>query len=135
MKTKNSARSPRILHADDEPMICLSVGRALRQLGYIVMSVNDGEKAWEALNTECFDLLITDNEMPNLRGEELVLKIREHELDLPIIVASSQLEFFLTPDNEGLQIAQVLKKPFSLHELVAAVQFALQDRGKLNCSQ
>ena len=114
-------------------MICLSVGRALRQLGYTVMSVDDGEKAWEALNRECFDLLITDNEMPNLRGEELVLKIREHESDLPIIVASSQFEFFLTPDNEWLQIAKVIKKPFSLHELVAAVQFALQDRGKLNC--
>jgi len=108
-------------------MICLSVGRALRQLGYTVMSVNDGEKAWEAIKTECFDLLITDNEMPNLRGEELVLKIREYELDLPIIVASSQLEFFLAPDNDWLQIAKLIKKPFALHELIGAVQFILQD--------
>lgn len=44
---------------------------------------------------QTFDLVITDNQMPRLTGRALVLKVQQFGLDLPIIVATSQLDFFL----------------------------------------
>jgi two-component system, chemotaxis family, chemotaxis protein CheY len=117
MKTQ----SPRILFADDEPEMRRLVSIVLARGGYNVTTVADGQAAWEALETETFDLLVTDNQMPRLTGQKLVLKVREKGLKLPIIVAASQLEFFLNPDNEWLRVAQVLQKPYRLVELIVVV--------------
>jgi CheY-like chemotaxis protein len=84
--------------------------------------VANGKLAWEALENEMFDLLITDNQMPCLTGEELVLKVRQHGQELPIICASSQLDFFLDPANEWLHVDQLLQKPFSLPKLMDTVE-------------
>jgi DNA-binding response OmpR family regulator len=126
IKDEDFPHALRILCADDEPMICRTVAHALRRAGYTAITVNDGQIAWDRLKMEPFDLLITDNEMPRLCGEKLVLKVRQNGLKLPIIVMSTQFEFFLNPDNDWLQIVKVLPKPFPLHELVDAVNFALR---------
>jgi CheY-like chemotaxis protein len=118
---RNKARALRILHADDELMICRTVNYALNRAGYAVISVNDGQKAWEALRAEPFDLLITDNDMPRLSGEKLVVKMRQHGLSLPIIITSGRLDFFSAPDNQWLRIGRMFEKPFCLDELVDAV--------------
>ena len=118
-------RSPKILFADDEPGMRFVVLKALSRASYNVTTVADGQAAWEALEMETFDLLITDNQMPQLTGQELVLKVRQHGLELPIIVAASQLECFLDPDNERLRVAQLLQKPFGLLELIDAVERVL----------
>ncbi len=117
----NCPIAPRILFADDEPGIRFFSEIALSRAGYTVTTVADGQEAWKALETETFDLLVTDNQMPYLTGQELVLKVRQHGLELPIIVAASDLEFFLNPDNEWLQVAQLLQKPFDLQQLKEAV--------------
>jgi len=118
-------RSPKILFADGEPAIRHITSIFLSRTGYNVTTVADGQAAWEALEMETFDLLITDNQMPQLTGQELVLKVRQHGLELPIIIAASQLECFLDPDNERLRVAQLLQKPFGLLELMDAVERVL----------
>jgi DNA-binding NtrC family response regulator len=117
--------SAKILLADDEPAIRRAASIALSRACYNVTTVADGSAAWKALEMETFDLLITDNQMPGLTGQELVLKVREYGLDLPIIVAASQLEFFLNTDNDWLQVAQLLQKPFGLFKLMEAVERVL----------
>ena len=122
----NRPRVHRILCADDEQAICACYFRALSRCGFSVTTVANGKLAWEALENETFDLLITDNQMPCLTGEELVLKVRQHGLELPIICASSKLDFFLDPANEWLQVNQLLQKPFSLPKLMDAVERVLR---------
>jgi DNA-binding NtrC family response regulator len=124
----NRPRVHRILCADDEKAICTCYFRALSRYGYSVTTVANGKLAWEALENETFDLLITDNQMPCLTGEELVLKVRQHGLKLPIICASSQLDFFLDPANEWLQVDQLLQKPFNLPKLMDTVERVLRRR-------
>ena len=114
--------APRILCADDEQAICACYFTVLSRYGYSVTTVANGKLAWEALENETFDLLITDNQMPCLTGEELVLKVRQHGLELPIICASSQLDFFLDPANEWLHVDQLLQKPFSLPKLMDTIE-------------
>jgi DNA-binding response OmpR family regulator len=82
--------------------------------------VADGQDAWEALGSGSFDLLVTDNRMPHLNGEELVLKTRLAGMTLPIIVAASDLEFFTDLHNHWLNVT-LLRKPFSLVELTETI--------------
>ena len=136
MKIGNSSQAPRILHAEDEPMICRTVARVLERAGYTVVTVNDGQKAWEALKTNPFDLLITDNEMPYRRGGELVLKVRQHGLNLPVIITSSPFEFFTILGKGCLHTAKMLPKPFSSQELIEAVEpciHAQRIHGRTRC--
>jgi two-component system cell cycle sensor histidine kinase/response regulator CckA len=114
--------SAKILLADDEPAIRRAASMALSRAGYNVTTVADGRAAWKTLGMETFDLLITDNQMPRLTGPELVLTVRQHGLDLPIIVAASQLEFFLDTDSDWFLDVHLLQKPFGLLELMDAVE-------------
>lgn len=98
----------------------------LTRAGYLVVTMNDGQSAWDILRTQPFDLLVTDNEMPGLSGEELVAKLRRAGGRLPVIVASANPLVFLTPGNQWLQIAGVLEKPFPLRELAATVNRVLE---------
>ncbi len=80
-----------ILVADDSPTIRKFVTVALSVKGFEIISCCDGMEAIEALPTQKVDLVITDLNMPNVDGYELITSIRNNEAykDLPIIVLSS----------------------------------------------
>ena len=64
----------RILVVDDDRMICQLNSDVLSAHGYIVDVAEDGADAWDALQFNTYDLMITDNSMPNLSGVELLKK-------------------------------------------------------------
>jgi two-component system, chemotaxis family, chemotaxis protein CheY len=80
-----------ILVADDSPTIRKFVSVALSVRGYEIISCSDGMEAIEILPTQKVDLVITDLNMPNVDGFELILSIRNNTeyKDVPIIVLSS----------------------------------------------
>ncbi|RJP65587.1 MAG: response regulator [Ignavibacteriales bacterium] len=80
-----------ILIADDSPTIRKFVSIALSIHGYEVIAASDGMEAIEKLPQSNIDLVITDLNMPNLDGYELIKTIRQDERfkDIPIIILSS----------------------------------------------
>ncbi|MBI5807073.1 MAG: response regulator [Ignavibacteriales bacterium] len=80
-----------ILVADDSPTIRKFVSVALSIKGFDIISCSDGMEAIEMLPTQKIDLIITDLNMPNVDGFELISSIRKNETykELPIIVLSS----------------------------------------------
>ncbi|KUO61118.1 histidine kinase [bacterium BRH_c32] len=80
-----------ILVADDSPTIRKFVSVALTVKGYDIISCSDGMEALEKLPTNKIDLLITDLNMPNVDGFELINIVRNNSdlKELPIIVLSS----------------------------------------------
>ncbi len=80
-----------ILIADDSPTIRKFVSVALTMRGFEVIAASDGMEALEKLPNVKIDLIITDLNMPNLDGFELIKNIRENEnyKDVPIIILSS----------------------------------------------
>ena len=76
-----------ILIADDSPTIRKFVSVALTMRGFEVIAASDGMEALEKLPNVKIDLIITDLNMPNLDGFELIKNIRENETykDVPII--------------------------------------------------
>ncbi len=80
-----------ILVADDSPSIRKFVSFALTMKGFDIVPACDGMEALEKLPSEKVNLVITDLNMPNLDGFELIKAIRNNEdyRDIPIIILSS----------------------------------------------
>jgi DNA-binding response OmpR family regulator len=117
----------RILVVEDElNVLQLNAGVLIRS-GYDVDAVEDGAAAWEALNTDSYDLMITDNKMPKLSGVELLKKLYASRMALPVIMATGELpteEFTRCP---WLQPAATLLKPYTIEELLGTVRKVLRE--------
>ena len=116
-------RLPHILCADDDPALRRALTRLLIHAGYKVTVAKDGLEAWEALQADRFDLLITDQEMPRLDGLGLAAKARLHGLSVPVILMSGSLE--AVGQAEGPRFAGALLKPCSGNLLLKVVERAL----------
>jgi two-component system chemotaxis response regulator CheY len=80
-----------ILVADDSPTIRKFVSFSLAAKGFKIISATDGMEALEKLPNYSIDLIITDLNMPNVDGFELIRSVRENKNyeDIPIIILSS----------------------------------------------
>jgi YesN/AraC family two-component response regulator len=72
-----------------------------------------------------FDLVITDETMPEMTGTELSKALLALTPKLPIILLSGSTEVALTQANENLSISHYLKKPVSLFDLKDTIEACL----------
>lgn len=118
-------RVPRILLAEDDPIICRLLSDVLVEDHFVVDVAFDGEQAWEALTHNHYDLLVTDNQMPHLTGLELIERIRKAGLSLPVVVASGSFSVQSARRYPQLQITAVIPKPFGNVEFLETVRKAM----------
>jgi len=122
---ENKVSRRRILVVEDDDDIRRFNAEALTGSGYHVNTAVDGAKGWEALNANRFDLLITDNSMPNLSGLELIKKLNEACMPVRVILASGVSH----AEETELRLAATLPKPFTLDELLRTVHYVLGEVG------
>lgn len=117
-----AAGTPVILVADDSMVARAKLGRLLQGAGYEVVLAADGVEALEALSKRFFSLLITDLEMPNMDGLELISNVQgslETE-DLPIVAITGHDDLQArVRDVEGLY--GLFKKPWNDRDLLKRV--------------
>ena len=120
--------STRILVVEDEPAISDAVAYALRDAGYDVEAVDDGDAALEHARTRKYDLMVLDLVLPGTPGLDVCSTLRAERSDLPIIMLTAR-------DAEadrvyGLDIGadDYVTKPFSVAELVSRVRSLLRRR-------
>ena len=116
-----------ILVAEDDVFFRRVNTQVLLRSGYEVDAAADGAAAWRALNTERYDLLITDNGMPKVSGIELLKKLHGARMTLPVIMATAALpeeEFTRYP---WLQPAATLLKPYTGEEMLRIVKKVLRE--------
>jgi two-component system, cell cycle response regulator CpdR len=113
----------RILLAEDEEAMRSYLARALENAGYEVVAVDRGTAAVPLLETERFDLLLTDIVMPEMDGIELAQKCAEISPDTKVIFITGFAAVSLKANREAPQ-ARILSKPFHLRDLVMEVQRA-----------
>ena len=118
-------RAPRILVVDDVNYIRLLMATFLIRFGYQVDTAEDGLAGWEALQANEYDLLVTDNNMPNLSGIDLIKRLRFAHMCLPVILVSGAIPTNELDENPSLQLAATLPKPFHPNELLEKVRTAL----------
>jgi two-component system alkaline phosphatase synthesis response regulator PhoP len=121
----------RILVADDEPHLRFAAGLALRRLGYLVEEAGNGGEAFAKLHGAReggvpFDLLITDVQMSPTGGLELLDRLTEDGIRLPVLVISGYFDENLFAELLKRRIIDYLEKPLSLSDLVGRVEHILQ---------
>ena len=77
-----------VLLVDDEPAITRAYERKLSKLGFEVEIALDGAQAAQRCRERRFDVVVSDITMPNMNGLELLRAVREHDLDLPVILVT-----------------------------------------------
>ena len=115
-----------ILVVEDDIFLRRLNTQVLERSGYEVDAAADGAAAWKELNTDTYDLLITDNSMPKVTGVELLKKMRAARMALPVIMATGKLPQEEFTRHPWLQPAAMLLKPYSFKELLGAVQEVLR---------
>jgi DNA-binding response OmpR family regulator len=123
----------RILVVDDDLMIRRLNSKALTGSGYEVNAAEDGADAWEALQLENYDLMVTDNDMPNVTGVELIQKLQEARMNLPVIMATGTVPQDHLDRHPWLKINAVLVKPFSFDVLLETVKNVLHAHAWKTC--
>ena len=115
----------RLLLCDDEIHILRAAEFKFQRAGYDVRTAGDGQEAWEAIQEQIPDLLITDYQMPRLDGFGLVQRVRENAdtADLPVVMLTAKgLEVSHEELMQQWNVARVIAKPFSPRELLNIVQ-------------
>jgi len=104
----------RILITEDDDMVRRTLKLLLVADDYAVTEARTGEEALTLLNGGRFDLVITDFEMPRLRGNELALIIKRQLPSQPILMMTAYAERLGDCDNP---VDAVLAKPFRIQDL------------------
>ena len=112
----------RILLAEDDDSMRVYLARALERTGYDVVAVDNGLAALPLLESEPFDLLLTDIVMPEMDGIELARRATEIDPDLKVMFITGFAAVALNPDSNAPKDAKVLSKPFHLRDLVNEVE-------------
>lgn len=118
----------KVLLCDDEVHILRTAEIKVQRAGYDVRVASDGQQAWELIQAEMPDILVTDVQMPRLDGLGLVKRLRENPAthDLPVLMLTAKgYELSHTELAEQWQVASVLSKPFSPRELVELIERTL----------
>lgn len=118
----------RVLLVDDNEEVRRAMTRALARMGHEVTPAPDGRAALMTLEGDPHDLVITDINMPEMDGIELIMKVAERWPSVPIIAMSGgglMPRELLLENASMLGAGTTLTKPVDLQVLSAAVDRAL----------
>jgi DNA-binding response OmpR family regulator len=118
----------RILVVEDEPPIADFIARGLREEGFTVEHVADGESAEHALRTSSWDVVLLDRMLPGVDGLTLLRRFREKDRVTPVLFLTARDA--ISDRVSGLDggADDYLCKPFVFEELLARVRALVRRR-------
>ena len=111
----------RILVVDDEPLVCDAVKMMLDFDGHDVKTASSGKDALAMLEQGQFDLVITDFEMPVMKGDELAAAIKARSPKQPVVMITAYAEMLQASGNPLAGVDLIISKPFLLENLREAI--------------
>lgn len=119
--------SAKILIADDEPNILLSLEFLMQREGFQVLVARDGQQALDAILQQRPDLVLLDVMMPKKSGFDVLQAVREHDELAAIRILMLTAKGRDTDMAKGLALGayDYMTKPFSTRELVDKVRALL----------
>jgi signal transduction histidine kinase/ActR/RegA family two-component response regulator len=115
-----------ILLVDDDDDVRTVAAAMIEEAGYEVECAESAAAALAKIEPGRFSLVVTDVAMPVMSGVDLARRIRELVPDLPVIFASGYAD--VQTFGEELSEEVLLKKPYRVSELAAAIHAALNER-------
>ena len=125
----------RVLVVDDEEEVRKVVRLHLTKEGFDIIEAEDGEKgiqkATEGDNALMLDAIICDIRMPKIGGKEAIAYFRQQFPSTPVIVLTGFPDVQLAVELMKKGVVEYLVKPVTKEQLVAAVQKAIKERGRI----
>src|SRR5581483_6512256 len=128
-----------VLLVDDEPTIVRGYARILKAGGFNVEIAHDGVEAAELTRSRAFDVIVSDISMPGMNGLALLRTVREHDLDVPVILmtggpavesAVQAMEYgalrYLIKPIEARHLVEVVARAARLHQMAKIKREALE---------
>lgn len=117
-----------IMTVDDSPTIRQMLGMTLRDAGFQVVEACDGRDALRKLALSPVDMLVTDLNMPELGGIDLVREVRSMpgQRFLPIIMLTSEGEGEMKQLGKAAGASGWIVKPFKPSQLLSVVRMVLK---------
>jgi len=119
----------RILVVDDEKIKRITLADDLSGQGHEVVTAADGEQAWEMLERELFDVVVTDIKMPKLDGLELLKRVKDSpSAGVRFILMTAYGSIPVAVEAMKLGATDFLTKPFRNEDLFPIIQRIEQER-------
>jgi len=126
--------SERILFVDDEELIVHSVRNMLQRLGYKITALNDSREALKLFSADPsqFDLVMTDQTMPFMTGEDLGKELMRIRSDIPVILCTGYADFISSEKATAMGFQGFIMKPFTVREGAELVRHVLDQKQPSN---
>ncbi len=122
----------KILIAEDDRELRQLFSHVLNRYGYTVAGVSNGQEALDAMETDFYDLIITDIMMPVMDGYELVRQLRDVGNTTPVLMITAKDAF--DDMRLGFQsgVDDYMVKPINVNEMVLRVRALLRRAQMIN---
>ena len=116
-----------VLAVDDSPSIRSLVSFVLEQAGFDVITAEDGQEALDYAQQNTVDLVLTDINMPNLDGIDLIKGLRAlpHYKYVPMLVLTTETEKNMKMKGKAAGATGWIVKPFDPDQLVSTIKKVL----------
>ena len=118
----------KILMADDETEILEIMAKKIAIAGYQVITAQDGQEAWEKIQSELPDVILLDLAMPKMSGFDVLRELRAHpptEKWQPVIIISAKGELADIQKGLSLDAEHYIMKPCSVDEVLKAIRIVV----------
>ncbi|HPJ20822.1 MAG TPA: response regulator, partial [Clostridia bacterium] len=122
----------KILLVDDEKSIRITFSKFLGNAGFEVISAENVDKALEIIENKEPDVVVTDIIMPHYTGMDLLQKIKEKALDIPVIIMTGEPSIDTATFSLRYKAYDYLQKPVNKSDLVHTVEKALEYKRLVN---
>jgi DNA-binding response OmpR family regulator len=119
--TKNMSQI-KILWVDDEIDLLTPHILFLEKKNYVVTTCNNGQDAIDLFESENFDVVFLDENMPGLSGLETLAELKEKKSSIPVIMITKSEEEYIMEEAIGSKIADYLIKPVNPNQILLSLK-------------
>lgn len=126
--TVEPRRKLRVLLVDDDALVLGVSSTLLGGAGHAVTATSSGQAALEAFARDpgVYDVLLTDESMPNMTGTTLIGELRRIRSTFPCVLMTGRVDDALEARAQSLGLGEIVAKPFSVDALLAALERAFE---------
>jgi len=128
----------KVMIADDEERLRITLGRRLTTRGLDVTTLASGQEAIEKLMSDSFDVVLLDLRMPGMSGLETLARIKEVDPSVEVILLTGHASVDAATEATKLGVYDYLLKPCPVEEIILRIESACErrrERGKMTRRQ
>lgn len=118
----------RLLLIENEKSLSDTLVKTFEKENFLTDCAHDGEYGLDCALSGIYDAIILDSNLPKINGLELLIHLREGNINVPIILVASQSELDEKPKSLNIDADDYLTKPFEPKELLKKVRTLIREK-------